>query len=306
MAPRPIFCMTHPRACSTAFERVFMTRRDTLASQHEPFGDAFYFGPECVSPRFKDDPARREASGVSGATYKNTLQALDDVQKQGKRVFIKDMAYYLFPSPEDQSDPKIAPSLGGGHEDNNPTVIPREELEKFHFTFLIRHPRRSVPSYWRCCIPPLNEISGFDEFWPSEMGYKELVKFFDYAMNTGLVDKSHLTVVDADDLLDNPEPMIQKFCERTGIDFHPSMLKWNDSDQEHAEKLFAKWNGFHNDVLGTRELKGRTHAQKTPTVEAENKEWEEKYGADGQKKIRRCVDENIPLYEHLKQYCIKV
>lgn len=46
--------------------------------------------------------------------------------------------------------------------------------------------------------------------------------------------------------------------------------------------------------------------QKTPTVEAENKEWEERYGADGQKKIRRCVDENIPLYEHLKQYCIKV
>lgn len=93
------------------------------------------------------------------------------------------------------------------------------------------------------------------------MGYKELVTFFDYALETGLVDSSQLTVVDADDLLDNPEPMIQKFCERTGIDFHPSMLRWNDSDQEHAEKLFAKWNGFHDDVLGTRELKGRTHAQ---------------------------------------------
>ncbi|KAK2592522.1 hypothetical protein QQS21_009767 [Conoideocrella luteorostrata] len=306
MAPRPIFCMTHPRACSTAFERVFMTRRDELASQHEPFGDAFYFGSEFVSPRFKDDPVRREASGVSIATYRNTLETFEEIQRQGKRVFIKDMAYYIFPEPNGQNDPKIAPSLGGGKEDGNPTVIPRDQLEKFHYTFLIRHPRRSVPSFWRCCIPPLDEISGFDEFWPSEMGYAELVKFFDYAIQTGLVDKCQLTVVDADDLLDNPEPMIRKFCEKTGIDFHPSMLKWDDGAQEHAEKLFAKWNGFHNDVLGTRELKGRTHAQKTPSVEAENKEWEEKYGKDAQKKIRQCVDENIPLYEHLKKFCIKV
>ncbi|KAG5916386.1 hypothetical protein E4U42_007679 [Claviceps africana] len=306
MAPKPIFCMTHPRACSTAFERVFMTRRDILASQHEPFGDAFYFGPECVSPRFKNDAARREASGVSDATYKNTLQAFEDVQNQGKRVFIKDMAYYLFPEPENQADPQIAPSLGGGRQEKNPTVLPRKDLERFHYTFLIRHPRRSVPSYWRCCIPPLDKISGFDEFWPSEMGYRELVTFFDYAVDTGLVDRHQLTVVDADDLLDNPEPMIRKFCERTGIDFDPIMLKWNDGDQEHAEKLFAKWNGFHDDVLGTRELKGRTHTQKTPSVEAENKEWQEKYGAEAQKKIRRCVDENIPLYEHLKQYCLKV
>jgi hypothetical protein len=59
-----------------------MTRRDELVSQHEPFGDAYYFGPECVSDRFKDDPARREASGVSGATFKNTLEGFDDLAKQ--------------------------------------------------------------------------------------------------------------------------------------------------------------------------------------------------------------------------------
>ncbi|KAF5138618.1 hypothetical protein E5D57_002404 [Metarhizium anisopliae] len=82
MAPRPIFTITHPRACSTAFERVFMTRRDELASQHEPFGDAYYFGPECVSERFKDDPARREESGVSDATFKSVLEGFDEVARQ--------------------------------------------------------------------------------------------------------------------------------------------------------------------------------------------------------------------------------
>lgn len=96
---------------------------------------------------------------------------------------------------------------------------------------------------------------------PNEMGYDELVRFMDFVVEKGLVDKDQLTVLDADDLLDNPEPMIRKYCERTGIEFEPGMLKWNDADQEHAAKLFAKWDGFHNDALGARELKGRTHAQ---------------------------------------------
>ncbi|KID89224.1 hypothetical protein MGU_03909 [Metarhizium guizhouense ARSEF 977] len=234
----------------------------------------------------------------------NFLGLMLTIVIQGKRVFIKDMAYYLFPAPGEKA--QIAASLGGGEEPNNPTVIPFDMLKQFHFTFLIRHPRRSVPSYWRCCIPPLREVSGFDYFLPSEMGYEELVKFLDWAIERGLVDKDRLTVVDADDLLDNPEAMIRKYCERTGLVFDPSMLKWNDADQEHAKKLFAKWNGFHDDALSNRELKGRTHAQKTLTVEAENQDWEAKYGKEAQKIIRETVDANIPLYEYLKQYCIKV
>lgn len=169
------------------------------------------------------------------------------------------MAYYLFPAPGEPT--KIASSLGGGVEAGNPTVIPFDILKRFHFAFLIRHPRRSVPSYYRCTIPPLDKISGFPYFLPSEVGYEELRTFMDYVVEKGLVDKSQLTIVDADDLLDKPEAMIRKFCQRTGIEFDPGMLVWDDGDQAHAEKLFAKWNGFHDDVLGTRQLHARTHAQ---------------------------------------------
>merc|ERR1712000_754518 len=72
---------------------------------------------------------------------------------QGKRIFIKDMAYY-FMAP-DGAPTSIAPSLGDHPEPTNPTNVPLDILRKFNFTFLIRHPRRSVPSYWRCTIPPL-------------------------------------------------------------------------------------------------------------------------------------------------------
>lgn len=75
-------------------------------------------------------------------------------------------------------------------ESGNPTVLPRAALEKFHFTFLIRHPRSSVPSYYRCTVPPLRELTGFDEFMPEEMGYGELRRFFDYLRNEELIGPS--------------------------------------------------------------------------------------------------------------------
>ncbi|KAH0524553.1 hypothetical protein TsFJ059_007050 [Trichoderma semiorbis] len=304
MAPRPIFAATHPRACSTAFERVFMARRDILECGHEPFGDAFYFGPEFLSDRFRDDADYRKNTEYCNTTFKDVLESLADAEKEGKRLFIKDMAYYLV--PPDGKPSQIAPSLGGGKEPGNPTVLPVDILKRFHFTFLIRHPKRSIPSYYRCTIPPLSEITGFDYFMPNEAGYVELVRLLDFLLERGIVDRDHITAIDADDLLDKPEPIIREYCARIGIDFKPEMLKWTEEDREYAAQMFAKWNGFHDDALKNSCFQARSHAQKTSTVESENKEWADKYGPEAQKVIRQTVDDNIPHYEYLKQFCITV
>ncbi|KEY67163.1 hypothetical protein S7711_03023 [Stachybotrys chartarum IBT 7711] len=303
MAPRPIFAVTHPRACSTAFERVFMTRRDAMSSVHEPFGDAFYYGPESMSERYQDDDAAREASGFSNVTYRDIVDQIEDAGKEGKRVFIKDMAQYLF-RPDGQPT-QVAPSCGQP-ESNNPTRLPLNILRKFHFTFLIRHPRRSIPSYYRCTVPPLSKVTGFEHFLPSEAGYEELVRFFDFVIDEGLVDKRQVTVIDADDLLDKPEETIRAYCKRTGIDFHPSMLVWNEEDKQYASGLFEKWKGFHDDAIKSDSLRARTHAQKQVSAEVDDQEWIEKYGVEGQKLIRATVDANVGYYEYLRQFCVKV
>jgi len=213
------------------------------------------------------------------------------------------MAYYLFaPNGEHTS---IAKSLGGGSEPGNPTVLPLDILSRFHFTFLIRHPRRAIPSYYRCTVPPRNEVTGWDEFMPSEAGYEELVRLFDFLIERGLVDRENLTVVDADDMLDDPETTIKNYCDRTNIDFKESMLKWNVEDKEYAAVHFEKWNGWHDDAIQTMSLEARTHAQKTSTVESENAEWTDKFGAEAAKVIRATVDANIPHYEYLKQFVQK-
>jgi hypothetical protein len=168
-------------------------------------------------------------------------------------------------------------------EPGNPTVIPDHLLRQYHFAFLIRHPRSSVPSYYRCTVPPLDDMTGFSYYEPKEAGYKELRALFDY-----LVEHKHIgpqiagsdgrkvqlngtatlapsekplqiCVVDADDLLDNPYGVIEEFCKSTGIDYSPDMLKWDDKSQQIAKDLFDKWKGFHEDALDSRELKPRTH-----------------------------------------------
>ncbi|KAI0480385.1 P-loop containing nucleoside triphosphate hydrolase protein [Xylariaceae sp. FL0804] len=387
MSEKPVFVATHPRACSTAFERVFMTRRDILQCAHEPFGDAFYYGPERLGQRYADDEAARESSGFAKTTYQDVFQRLEGDASEGKRVFIKDMAYYLM--PPDGAQPTLVPSLlkgqtngavvdgekanghvnghssstngavtngtngangavnghssssksasgGGGGSDGtgNPTVMPLSFLRQFKWTFLIRHPRRGIPSFYRCCVPPLDEVTGFKDFMPSEAGYAELVRLFDYLRDQGIVgpalagregsgEKSSsngggavahpekttstpITVIDADDLLDKPEDVIRAFCREAEIPFSPDMLTWDDEDnQKYVADAFAKWIGFHNDAIDSTCLSARAHGQKVVTEESENEEWREKYGEEGMKAIRACVDENIPHYDYLKSFAIE-
>jgi hypothetical protein len=266
----------------------------------------------------------------------------------------------------------------GTTEPGNPTVLPLDVLKQYHFAFLIRHPRRGIPSFYRCTIPPLDDVTGFKHFMKNEAGYLELRVLFDYLKTQGLIgprmaegaeaptngqlngsvdhtnghanghtngyvnghtngtSSGHasdqkeaqvsITVIDADDLLDHPQEVVQAFCKETGVPFTPDMLNWdNPEDQQYVEEAFSKWIGFHNDAIQSKNLSPRTHAhvssaaldlprlsfvswqqQKTITEEGEDQEWREKYGEEGQKIIRECVNENVAHYEYLKQFAIRV
>jgi hypothetical protein len=167
-------------------------------------------------------------------------------------------------------------------EPDNPTVVPAEMLAKFHFTFLIRDPHPSIPSYYRCTIPPLDKLTGFYNFDPLEAGYDEVRRVFDYLRKTGQVGPRHaddtngatngydsanankggveICVIDTDDLLDDPEGILRKFCKSVNLKFEPEMLNWdNQQDQTRAKKAFEKWSGFHEDVINSKGLKPRSH-----------------------------------------------
>jgi len=69
-----------------------MTRRDTLKCIHEPFGDAWYFGPERLGTRYENDEKARLQSGFAESTYKSIF---DRIERDNSEVSVS--SYYHIP-----------------------------------------------------------------------------------------------------------------------------------------------------------------------------------------------------------------
>ena len=182
-------------------------------------------------------------------------------------------------------------------------------------------------------------MTGFYEFYPSEAGYDELRRFFDYTREVGLVgnqiagqsqdnvngdaDKPEICMIDADELLDDPEGVLRVYCKSVGLDFTHDMLNWdNEEDHARAKAAFEKWKGFHEDAIDSKDLKPRAHVctpihatvdtnlttrqKKAAKTEAEwDAEWKERYGEKAAKVIRDTVDANMADYHYLKQFVLR-
>lgn len=48
-------------------------------------------------------------------------------------------------------------------------------------------------------------------------------------------------IIDASDVLNDGEAVVNAYCENIGVEFKPDMLQWDSAPQEH----FRKWPGFH-------------------------------------------------------------
>lgn len=68
-----------------------MTQRDTLTCSHEPFSDAWYFGPERLGERYQNDENKRVESGFSGLTFRAVLDGLEkDTAQVRSTLFLPD------------------------------------------------------------------------------------------------------------------------------------------------------------------------------------------------------------------------
>lgn len=224
--------------------------------------------PVSIAPSLVDPRRGVGTNGFSGSTVKTSGPLSDDaINVHGNGVA----------SQKVKSGLPYATAV----EPKNPTVVPDALLQQFHFTFLIRHPHFSIPSYYRCTVPPLDSKTGFYNFMPSEAGYDELRRLFDHLLQTGQIgpriagqpssDRDSaigmdglrktsvdICVIDADDMLDHPSEMIEAFCKSVGIDYDPQMLDWDNEDhQREVKKAFEKWIGFHDDALDSKGLKPR-------------------------------------------------
>jgi len=218
----------------------------------------------------------------------------------------------------------------------NPTVFPLGILGIFHFTFLVRHPRRSIPSLYRLSRPPMCHKTGLRGFDPDEAGYAELRRLFDYLKATGLIgpavagrasstrnyrlriddEKTYLdsrgggvapliTVVDADELLSNPRQIMTIYCEAIGCEFRSSMLQWGRPEDRQIADQHYLHEGFHDAAIESTSLGSVGTKGYLKSEEECYESWVEEFGKDGADVIRETVNKNVAHYEYLRQYCIR-
>ena len=202
-----------PRSTSTAFERM-MSHRGDHDCVHEPFGEVWYSIGNATRPPDSHVQPRPELS------YESVWEDLVSKARQGP-VFMKDFPHYVTHMHD-----WVAPTAGPDGAD-----VPF--FDAFNHSFLIRDPAKALTSLY----------GQWTDFTLSETGFAEQRGLFDLlTQRTGAPPP----VIDADDLLDDPDAVTAAWCEAVGIDFMPEALEWNTG---HASEMTWYETGtWHNNL----------------------------------------------------------
>ncbi len=112
-----------------------------------------YFGPERKSSRYSNDPVQPQAC------LKEVSKDLAAEYEGNNFIFSKDMAYYL---------------------DGNYDILRLEGLSEYKHSFLIRNPKKAVPSLYRASTNA--KKTGWDFFDPEEVGFRQLLELYNFVV----------------------------------------------------------------------------------------------------------------------------
>src|SRR5881227_2644775 len=154
-----------------------------------------------------DHPGADDVIATGQTDWRKIVAQLTGQPASGKRIFFqKHMTHHLLPE------------------------IDREWLGAVTNCFLIRDPREVIKSYVKKREDPALE----------DLGFIQQAEIFDFV-------RKHTTavppVVDARDVLENPEGTLRLLCKAVGVDFGKSMLSWPPGLRE-TDGVWAKhWYG---------------------------------------------------------------
>ena len=196
----------------------------------EPYSTAEHFGPDgrLLPPEeIPEDPE------YTHAWIKDKLEGDFDGFDV---VFVKDMAYGVADKFE---------------------FLPKD----YRHSFLIRHPLKAFMSYYRLLRKTMSEEeadASLRGWLPKQgFGYGELAELADYVEKE--LGESPV-IVDADDVLAQPEATLRKYCRTLGLPFSKSLLSWEPGMPRNwifpkvlweAEKSY----NWFTTVLGSRGFK---------------------------------------------------
>ncbi len=213
MTTKKIFLWTAPRCVSTAFEFSFRTLPNAMVF-HEPYNAPYYAENPIKDIGWDIDMDEINSAGTTKiSTYKDVEDALLRTYSGKNLIFTKCLAY----------------TLSGKFD----TLLKDGMKDSVH-TFLIRDPTKVVASSFRNFSSP--------EAWSKvrqngDLGFHQLRDLYNFV-------KENITpnpiVVDADDLLENPEGILNAYCKEVGIEFKEGMTRWESGSMKTKEFIEQK------------------------------------------------------------------
>src|SRR5919198_3226833 len=160
-----------------------------------------------LSATGKEHPGAEEVIASGKTDWQKVVAQLTGPIPKGKQIFFqKQMAHHLLPE------------------------VDREWLGVVTNCFLIRDPREVIASY----------IKKREDPTLPELGFMQQAEIFDFVRTR---TKSVPPIVDAKDVLGNPERILRLLCEAVGVEFSDSMLSWPPGLRETDGVWASHWYG---------------------------------------------------------------
>ena len=201
--PRGIILIGNPRGLTTAFER-YMINRGDFKVYHEPLVTHTY---SKLYPDYFKSPF---AANCDGDCILQQIYA-----ENSGPFFIKEIASFLI---------------------DTKTLIQMAKDSKLQIMFLIRKPEQAVLSHFklRSSSPWVTKFNVTEH----EANYKHMHKLF-FELKAAL--NKNPILIDADELLDNPELVLNSICTKLGIGFDKEALHWPAGESKLWSNDVSSW-----------------------------------------------------------------
>lgn len=172
-------------------------------------------------------------------------------------------------------------------------------------TFLIRNPLAVFPSF-KTAIEnefegtlsteergDINILNDVPIYKPKQF-YKQLFNIWEEVRQK---EGAHPIVLDADDVVSNPDATLQKYCREVGFQWDRKLLSW-----ESSHKVIRRWKGCANYLRTAPSFFWFRKALSSNRFYSSNKPLPdiETLPID----VQACITESMPFYNELKKYKI--
>jgi hypothetical protein len=247
-----IILWAHPRSMSTAIERIMRERGD-FDCLHEPFLHYYYLQRSTKAlPHFdseQDHPS----------SYADTRDLILR-RAETMAVFVKDMSYYVLAD-----------------------ILQDEEFcRRVRHCFLIRHPLRSIMSYYKLDAAVGRDEIGLESQWLHLQGLQNL-------------DITNSVVLEAEAVQTDTEQAMRLFWQALDLDYNEQALSWQ---QESTPQDWQYVKGWHQNVSVSQGIR--------QPGESESDQAQEEFNqlCENAPHLREFLHHHLPFYTLLKAHSV--